>query len=79
MISFILSIVALLLGFFIYSRVVEKIFGSDPNRKTPAIEMQDNVDYVPMGWGKIFLIQFLNIPVYQNRFLQYLSRYLYMQ
>jgi carbon starvation protein CstA len=61
MITFLLSIAALLAGYFIYSRIVERIFGIDRDRKTPAYTLQDGVDYVPMGWGKIFLIQFLNI------------------
>ena len=61
MITFFLSIIALLLGYFIYSRIIEKIFGIDRNRPTPAYALQDGMDYVPMGWGKIFLIQFLNI------------------
>lgn len=61
MVSFLLSIVALIGGYFIYGKVVEKIFGVDENRVTPAIEMEDGVDFVPMSWGKIFLIQFLNI------------------
>lgn len=29
--------------------------------ETPAVRLQDNVDYVPMPWHKVFLIQFLNI------------------
>lgn len=61
MITFIASIVALILGYFLYGALVEKVFGADPNRKTPALTMADGVDYVPMKWGKIFLIQFLNI------------------
>ena len=48
MYSFIISIVALVVGYFIYGRVVEKIFGADPARVTPAVSMQDGVDYVPM-------------------------------
>lgn len=61
MISFFLSIVALLLGYLLYSKFIEKIFGVDPVRETPAITMADGVDYVPMPQWKIFLIQFLNI------------------
>lgn len=61
MITFLLSIVFLLAGYFLYARLVEKIFGIQPDRVTPAYSMQDGVDYVPMGWAKIFLIQFLNI------------------
>ena len=61
MITFLSAIVLLIGGYFIYGKIVERIFGADPNRPTPAQEMSDGVDYVPMGWGKIFLIQFLNI------------------
>lgn len=61
MISFLLSIVALILGYAIYGGVVDRWFGPDPNRVTPALRMQDGVDFVPLPWHKIFLIQFLNI------------------
>jgi carbon starvation protein CstA len=61
MTSFLISIAVLLSGYFLYSRIIEWIFGIDKNRKTPAYTMQDGVDYVPMGWGRVFLIQFLNI------------------
>jgi carbon starvation protein CstA len=61
MITFFLSILALCLGYYLYARVVEKIFVIDPNRPTPAITMADGVDYVPLPTWKIFLIQFLNI------------------
>lgn len=61
MVSFFLSIIALLLGYFIYSKIVDKAFGADENIKTPAIRLEDGVDFVPMPAWKIFLIQFLNI------------------
>jgi carbon starvation protein CstA len=61
MISFVLSILALILGYIFYGALVEKIFGANPDRKTPALTMTDGVDYVPMKWPRIFLIQFLNI------------------
>ena len=61
MITFFLSIAVLLLGYFFYSRVIERIAGIDPNRQTPAYSMKDGVDYIPMPWWRIFLIQFLNI------------------
>ncbi len=61
MITFILSIAVLLAGYFIYSKVIERIAGIDPNRQTPAYSMKDGVDYIPMPWWRIFLIQFLNI------------------
>jgi len=61
MITFFLSITVLVLGYLFYSRFIERIEGADPNRQTPAYKMTDGVDYVPMPWWKIFLIQFLNI------------------
>ncbi|MBK7212496.1 MAG: carbon starvation protein A [Bacteroidales bacterium] len=61
MITFFLSILALVLGYLFYGRLVERIFGSDPTRQTPAETLNDGVDFVPLKWGKIFLIQFLNI------------------
>lgn len=61
MITFFIAIAVLIGGYFIYGTFVEKIFGVDKNRETPAYTHQDGVDYVPMGWGRIFLIQFLNI------------------
>ncbi|MFU8842835.1 MAG: carbon starvation protein A [Bacteroidales bacterium] len=61
MISFILSVLALISGYLFYSRVIEKIAGVDRNRQTPAYKLQDGVDYIPMPWWRIFLIQFLNI------------------
>ncbi|GAA0555245.1 carbon starvation CstA family protein [Chitinophaga japonensis] len=61
MITFFASIFLLLAGYFIYARVCEKIFGMDPQRKTPAETRADRVDYIVMPGWKIFLIQFLNI------------------
>jgi len=61
MITFCISFVLLILGYFIYSRVVERVFGVDDDRPTPAVTMADGVDYVPMKPWKLFLIQFLNI------------------
>lgn len=61
MITFIISVVLLLLGYFLYSKLIEKILGADPKRETPATTMADGVDYVPMKPWRIFLIQFLNI------------------
>lgn len=61
MYSFIFSLVALVVGYLVYGIVIEKIFGIDANRPTPATTMADGVDFVPMHWSKIFLIQLLNI------------------
>lgn len=61
MVSFLLSILILIVGYFTYGRFVEKVFGVKPERETPAIRMGDDVDFVPLPTWKIFLIQFLNI------------------
>ena len=61
MISFIASIIALVVGYMIYGKVVEKVFDPDPNSLTPAKRLEDGVDYVEMDIKKTFLIQFLNI------------------
>lgn len=60
MITFCLSLLALVLGYLIYGRVIERIFGID-DRPTPAVSMADGVDYVVLPGWKIFMIQFLNI------------------
>ena len=44
MFSFVISIVALIIGYLIYGKVVEQIVGADPARGTPAISMSDGVD-----------------------------------
>ena len=61
MVTFFIALAVLLLGYFIYGKFVEKVFGIDPQRATPATTMADGVDYVPMKPWRIFLIQFLNI------------------
>ncbi len=61
MITFLICITVLVLGYLFYSRFIEKIEGADPHRQTPAFRLKDGVDYVPMPWWRVFLIQFLNI------------------
>ena len=61
MITFITSFLLLILGYAIYSRVVERIFQPDSKAQTPCYKLQDGVDYIPMPTWKVFLIQFLNI------------------
>jgi len=51
----------LIVGYFVYGGMVDKLFGPDTSRVTPAMCMADGVDYVPMSKSKIFLIQLLNI------------------
>ena len=61
MLSFLISLAALVLGYLIYGRVVERVFCIDPSRKTPALTRTDGVDYVPMLAWKVYMVQFLNI------------------
>lgn len=61
MLTFIGSIALLILGYMFYAKVVERIFGINPNSKTPAYTKEDGLDYVPMPWWKGWLIQLLNI------------------
>ena len=61
MYSFLLSLVALILGYLIYGKFVEKVFGPDPKRPTPAISKADGVDYIALPNWKVYMIQFLNI------------------
>lgn len=61
MITFIIALVLLVVGFFTYGILVEKVFGVEPDRKTPALTKTDGVDFVPMSPWRIFLVQFLNI------------------
>lgn len=61
MFTFLISIVALVAGYFIYGKFIEHVFGADSSRKTPAITHADGVDFVPMPVWKVYMIQFLNI------------------
>ena len=61
MISFLVAMVLLIAGYFIYGSIVERIFGVDASRPTPAVTKTDGVDYIPLPTWRIFLIQFLNI------------------
>ena len=61
MITFVCCLIALIVGYFIYGKFIERIFGIDAKRQTPAYTHQDGVDYIPMPTWKVFMIQFLNI------------------
>jgi len=61
MITFIGAIIVLIIGYLTYGGFVERVFQIDEERPTPATTMEDGVDFVPMHWSKIFLIQLLNI------------------
>ncbi len=58
---FFLCVGLLILGYFTYGVLVERIFGIEPDRKTPALELADNVDFIPMPTWKVFMVQLLDI------------------
>lgn len=60
MITFIIAIIILLAGYFMYGKLVERVFRPD-DRPTPAIAHPDGVDYIPMKTWRVFLVQLLNI------------------
>lgn len=60
MATFLIALLALILGYFIYGKIVDKMFGPT-DAKTPAFKFEDGVDYLPMPTWKIFMIQLLNI------------------
>ena len=60
MITFLICIVALVLGYVFYGGIVERIVAPD-DRITPAVAKADGIDYVAMPYWKVFMIQFLNI------------------
>ena len=61
MLWFFFCIALLVAGYFVYGKMIEKIFVINANRNTPAYTKTDGVDYIPMSKKRIWLIQLLNI------------------
>ncbi len=61
MMWFLMCVGLLIGGYFVYGTFVEKVFGINAQRQTPAFTKTDGVDFVPMSKGKVYLIQLLNI------------------
>lgn len=55
MISFIVCLLLLITGYLTYGKIVDKTFGPD-DRETPAVRINDGVDYVVMPQWKLFLV-----------------------
>ena len=61
MITFVIALIVLVLGYVFYGKFIERLFGADPKREVPAKAMADGVDYIAMPTWKAYMIQFLNI------------------
>ena len=61
MVTFLLCVAALVVGYLLYGTFVEKVFGPNEANRTPAMANPDGIDYVPISKPKAFLIQLLNI------------------
>ena len=61
MYTFLIALAVLVIGYFTYGALMERVIGYDPGRKMPCYTHRDGVDYMPLPTWKVFLIQFLNI------------------
>ena len=61
MISFLLALAVLIIGYLVYGRFISRVFGIDESRTTPCYTRQDGIDYIPLPTWKVYMIQFLNI------------------
>lgn len=61
MVTFVICLLALVLGYVLYGKFVEHIMEPDKDKQAPCYALQDDVDYTPMPTWKVYLIQFLNI------------------
>ncbi len=61
MVSFLVALAALIVGYLTYGRFVSRVFHPEEDRETPAYTKEDGVDYVPMPTWKVYMVQFLNI------------------
>jgi carbon starvation protein CstA len=62
---FFASVGMLILGYFVYGKVIDRLFGADPLRPTPALTKEDGVDYIKLPPWKMWfkgLTRELSIP-----------------
>ena len=60
MVSFFLCLAVLVCGYLFYGKIVDNAFNPD-DRETPAVAINDGIDYVVLPQWKLFMIQLLNI------------------
>ena len=56
MVTFLVSLAMLVVGYAVYGLVAEKVFSIDTSRQTPAVTKADGVDFVAMPTWRVFLI-----------------------
>lgn len=61
LLTFLASAMLLILGYALYGRFAERVYGGNPHMPMPCDTRADGVDYVRMPTWKVFLIQLLNI------------------
>ncbi len=61
MITFIICLALLVTAYFTYGKYLQRIAGADDSNVTPAIRLNDGVDYIRLPRWRVFLIQLLNI------------------
>ena len=64
MLSFIICLVLLIGGYFVYGNIVNNIFSPD-DRETPAVKINDGVDYVVMP-----SVEIVSDPVIKYRWIR---------
>lgn len=61
MITFLIALSLLVVGYFCYGGLINRVFGPDPKRPMPCYTKQDGADFIPMPTWKVYTVQFLNI------------------
>ncbi|MDR1230020.1 MAG: carbon starvation protein A, partial [Spirochaetaceae bacterium] len=61
LVMLVIAAVVLVLAYLLYGRYLAKKWGIDPNKKTPAVELEDGVDYVPAKPSVVFGHEFASI------------------
>jgi carbon starvation protein len=57
----VISVVVLSLAYLLYGRFLVRKWGIDPDRKTPAYELEDGQEYVPTSPAVLFGHEFASI------------------
>ncbi len=60
MLSLIICVAIIICGYLFYGKIVDSAFAPD-DRETPAVAINDGIDFVVMPQWKLFLVQLLNI------------------